>query len=89
MPEIFIKDPDAVLDYTINWAAWLDTDTLAASTWTIPSGLTNDLETFGDSAATVWLSGGTVGETYSITNHITTADGREDDKTLTIICQEK
>ena len=89
MPDIFIKDPDAVLDYTINWAAWLDGDTISASTWTIPSGLTKDSDAFGDSTVTVWLSGGTAGIEYSIVNHITTAAGREEDKTLIIICQEK
>ena len=85
----FIKDPDAVLDYTINWETWLDGDTLTDSSWTIPTGLTKDSDAFGDSTATVWLSSGTVGITYNIVNHITTTAGREDDKTLVIICKEK
>jgi len=57
----FIKDPDSVLDYAVNWLTWLDGDTISASSWTIPTGLTEDSDTFGDSTATVWLSGGTVG----------------------------
>ena len=75
----FIKDPDAVLDYSVNWEAWLSGDTISASEWTIPTGLTNDSDSFGDSVATVWLSSGTAGKTYSIINHITTAAGRQDD----------
>ena len=26
----FIKDPDSVLDYTVNWETWLDGDTKAS-----------------------------------------------------------
>ena len=85
----FIHDPDAVLDYTVNWETWLDGDTISASSWTLPTGLTEDSNTFGDSIATVWLSGGTVGKRYSIVNHITTAAGREEDQTLIIVCKEK
>ena len=89
MENRFIKDPDSVLDYTVNWLTWLDGDTISASTWTVPSGLTKDSDTFGDSTTTVWLSGGTVGKEYSIVNHITTAAGREEDQTLIIVCKEK
>ncbi len=85
----FIKDPDSVLDYTINWLTWLDGDTISASTWTVPSGLTEDSDTFGDSTATVWLSGGTVGKEYRIVNHITTAAARQEDQTLIIVCKQK
>ena len=85
----FIKDPDSVLDYTVNWLTWLDGDTISASTWTVPTGLTKDSSTFGDSISTVWLSSGTVGKEYNIVNHITTAAGREEDQTLIIACKEK
>ena len=85
----FIKDPQAILDYTVNWETWLDGDTISASSWTVPTGLTEDSDSNGDSTATVWLSSGTVGKTYEIVNHITTAGGREEDKTLVIICKQK
>ena len=85
----FIKDPDAVLDYTINWEEWLDGDTISSSSWAVPTGLTEDSESNGDSTATIWLSSGTVGKTYEIVNSITTAAARQEDKTLVIICKEK
>jgi len=85
----FIKDPDAVLDYTINWAAWLDSDTISDSSWTVPSGLTKSTEFISDTLVTLWLIGGTAGTTYNILNHITTAGGREEDQTLEIICKQK
>ena len=36
----FTKDPNAVLDYTIDWARWLAGDQIVTSEWIIPSGLT-------------------------------------------------
>lgn len=90
MPNTFTKDPDAVLDYTVDWSAWLTTgDTITASSWTVEAGLTKDTDANTDSAATVWLSGGTAGSDYQCTNEIETADGRTDDRTITILVRER
>lgn len=80
----FDKDPDDVLDYAIDWSTWLGEDTITASTWTEPDGITVDSSTNTTTTATIWLSGGTLGEAYSLTNHITTAAGRERDRTIVI-----
>jgi hypothetical protein len=85
----FLKDPDAVNDFTVDWSAWLDTDTIATSVWSSPEGMTVDLATNTATSATIWLSGGTIGLRYRVTNHITTTAGREDDRTLSIRVQEK
>lgn len=89
MSSVFTKDPDAVLDYTINWATWLGNDTISTSAWTPDSGITVDSDTNTTTTATVWLSGGTVGTSYAVTNHIVTAAGREDDRTITVRVREK
>lgn len=84
MPDQWLKDPDAVKDYQINWAARLAAgETITTSTWEVTTGLTKDSDTHTDSTTTVWLSGGTVGVTYTATNRIVTSDGRTDDQTLT------
>jgi len=85
------KDPQAVLDYTIDWTKWLDEagDAIATSTWIVPTGLTKVTETNTTKLATVWLSGGTVGTNYTVTNRITTAAGRTDDRSITIRVQER
>jgi hypothetical protein len=87
----FTKDPQAVLDYTIDWTKWLDEvgDTIAMSTWIVPTGLTKVTETNTTKLATVWLSGGTDGTNYTITNRITTAAGRTDDRSITIRVRER
>lgn len=82
------KDPDAVLDYGIDWKAWLvPGDTITESSWEVTDGgsaLVIDSE-FSDSTVTgLWLSGGTPKGRYKVTNHIVTSAGREDDRSLTI-----
>lgn len=82
---MFRKDPSAELDYTLDWSAWLGTDTIATSTWTVPSGLTQPKDaTSTATAATVWVGGGTPGQKYTVTNRIVTAAGRADERSIQI-----
>lgn len=89
MSQRFMKDPDAVLDYHIDWSKWLDGDTISASTWDAPTGITIDSSDFTSTTAVVWLSEGTEGSTYKVVNSITTSDGRSDDRTLFINVRER
>ena len=87
-----LKDPDAVLDYGFDWATagWLPSgDIIAASAWTVPTDLTIIAQTHDDTTTTVWLSGGQVDQIYTVTNHITTNNGRQDDRSLIIRCIER
>lgn len=79
-----IKDSAAVLDYGYNWALWLGTDTIVTSTWVVETGLTKGADTHDTTTTTVWLSGGTVGESYLVTNHIVTTGGRTDERTFSV-----
>lgn len=84
------KDPDSVLDYSVDWSNWLPTgDTIATSTWTIPAGLTKDSQSATTTVAVVWLSGGTAGTDYEIINRIVTAEGRTQDQTMSLKCRER
>jgi len=85
------KDPDAKKDYSNDWADWLaqsSGDTIAASSWIVDVGLTKETsppEAFvATGLCTVWLSGGTLGKTYKVTNRITTTGGRTEDSTFLI-----
>ena len=80
----FHKDPNDVLDYVFDWSAWLDTDTISTSTMTAETGITIDSDSNTTTTATVFLSGGTAGRTYRVTNRITTAGGRTKDKSMII-----
>ena len=100
----FIHDPDAVLDYHFVWGNWLeDGETITSHTITVSSsslvvdsseivatqiavgGVTYDPST----VVKVWLSGGTAGRRYSVTCHIVTTDNRQDDRSITISCEER
>ena len=85
----FTKDPDATLDYEVDWTDWLNGDTITASAFTVPTGITLVTQLRTDSKAVVWLSGGTVGSKYDVVNRITTAGGRTDDRTIRIVIQQK
>lgn len=85
-------DPDSVVDYAINWSAQLDAwgdDTIDTSTWIVPDELVAEEESHTTTVATVWLSGGTVGELHRITNRITTAGGRTDDQSFMLRVAEQ
>lgn len=83
------KDPSAILDYQINWATWLGSDTISSSTWIVTTGITKVTSTNTTTTATVWLSGGTAGQTYTATNTIVTTAGRTDQRTITIVVSDK
>lgn len=74
--KLYTKAPTEVLDYQEDWSDWLGTDTIATSTWSFPAGITKESDTNTTTAATVWVSGGTLGTTYRTSNTVTTAGGR-------------
>jgi len=71
------KDPESVLDYTINWASFLTTgDTISSATYTVATGLTKDSNTNTTTTTTVQLSGGTAGTVYEVKCVIATVASR-------------
>ena len=74
--EDFIKDPNAVKDYTVDWEDWLAGDAISTSSWSVPSGITNSFTSNTTLLAIIWLSGGTVQTDYEVYNTIVTAGGR-------------
>ncbi len=81
------KDPTEVKDYDINWLPELGpADTVASSVWTIiaGTGLTINSNIFTTTLTKVWLSGGTLGQTYLLSNTITSAGGRTETETATL-----
>ena len=88
------KDPQAKLPYGVSWADWLDAaDTIASVVWAIsPSGgLTVNTGKSGVSGAvaTAFLEGGEVGATYTVTCHVVTTAGFEDDRSFEVRCKQR
>jgi hypothetical protein len=87
------KDPDAVLDYTFDWASWLaqastPADTISTAQFLISGdgavGASISASSFNATKATAWITGGTENGTIALTCRITSAGGRIDDRTVYI-----
>src|SRR5215212_5077290 len=73
------KDPNSVELYTLDWTPHLGSgESITASTWTSPSGITVVDDDFTGTSTTLKLSGGTNGNEYYFTNHVVTAEGEYD-----------
>lgn len=87
------KDPNAVLDYAVDWGAplnsWLAGETIASVAWTVPAGLTQGAASNTNTVAQVRLSGGTVGQTYTVTCRITTSTGQIEDRSFRVVIRER
>lgn len=86
------KDPDEVLDYEIDWSARLVSEVINASEWTISGSdnlLLTNTSSYANTATTIWLEGGTLNVTYSLTNRITTSGLRTMDQTVKLKIKAK
>ncbi len=89
---VLIKDPDAVLDYGLDWSAYLEQDeTITASLWLVTPAddIVVESATFLPTSSRVILSGGTSGHLYSVTNRIETSLDRQDDRSFTVRVQSQ
>jgi hypothetical protein len=81
-------DPDAIVDYVIDWTAWLAGDNIATSAWELvnctESSASNTTKT-----ATVFISAAVAGKVVTMRNRITTSGGRTEDRTLRASVREK
>lgn len=91
------KDPNAVLDYTEDWTAWLSTgsDQIISSQVFVASDqqsttivATNPTIVAG-TAVVSWISGGMAGEKATITFRVVTQGGRTDDRSFTMKIKDK
>ena len=87
----FTKDPDAVLDYSVDWSLWLAGDEIFTSEWLLEEGALIEKATDSNTTtkATVWLRGGQAGTTYLVTNRIVTVGGRTADRTISVKVEDR
>lgn len=87
-----VKDPDAILDYSQDWSAWLeDSDDALASVVVTPNGTMTVVGSpqIASGVVTARLEGGVAGSTESVTYHIVTVGGQEDERTLFFKIKER
>ena len=83
------KDPDSDLDYICDWSDWLGNDTITDSSWVIPEGLTESGDDYNSTVTTIWLKGGVSGESYTLTNKITTSGLRTVERNIILRVKER
>ena len=91
---LLLKDPDAVLDYAVDWGAeYLDGDLLASSEWSVspdePGGVAVVGSGFDATSSTVKAAGGFAGVIYRLTNRVTTQSGRIDDRSIVLRVEKR
>lgn len=93
------KDPQARLDYTIDWSDWLvGSATITNSHWTVSTIASDPLPMAefksnvldaGTALCTVYLANGSIGNTYTITNRITTTDNLVEERFFRIVVKDR
>lgn len=89
-----LKDPDAVLDYSVDWGAeYLGEDQLAESQWSVSpvesAGVTVIGSDFDSAVATVKAGGGVSGRIYRLENKVVMASGRVDERSITLRVEQR
>lgn len=87
-----VKDPDATVPVTFDWAAWLgDSAQISSVAWDVPAGLTSESTSSTTTTASLYYSGGTAGTTYTIRCRVTSNESpaRIDDRSVTVRIAER
>jgi hypothetical protein len=91
---MFLKDPEAVVDYQVDWSAALaGALTIASSSWTVTPTEAGGVVVAGAGvdgrAATARLGGGIAGHVYRVGNRVTLSDGSIDERSLVIRVEDR
>lgn len=91
---LLLKDPDAELDYAVDWGAeYLGSDALAQSDWEVApdevDGVTILASGFDLLVATVKAGGGIPGRLYRLTNRVVMASGLIDNRSITLRVEQR
>lgn len=88
----FTKQPGEVLDFDIDFRAWLadrdPDDSVASVTVSADTGITVDSYVLSSGVVKIWLSGGTDKTAYKVTATATTDSGRIKEGEITIMVKE-
>lgn len=91
---LLLKDPDAALDYAVDWGAeYLGGDSLAQSEWEVTpaeaGGVTILSHEFDQLIATVKAGGGIAGTIYRLTNRIVLTSGLTDSRSIMLRVEKR
>ena len=90
------KDPQAVLDFAVDWSLWMTTGDYLVSCSFAPSSpditiisqtIGNTLAGTSNANAVAWIGGGVQGTRYTVTCHVTSASGLQDERTFSLLVE--
>lgn len=86
---LLLKDPQAVLDYSVDWGTeYLLGDLIADSQWSVepdePAGVTIVGNDFDATTSTVKAGGGLPGKLYRLVNDVVLQSGRTDRRSVVL-----
>ena len=86
-------DPESLLDYQYDWTDWIASgDSISARLWSVTplNGTSPETPALTNATtAAVKISGCQLGSVYRLVEHITTANGLEADRTVTLRCEHR
>jgi hypothetical protein len=89
----YLKDPQATVDYAIDWALYLDGKAIVASAWSVApaeaGGVAVEEASFDGTRTAVRASGGRAGHVYSLANQIALSDGSSDQRSVTLRVEQR
>lgn len=91
---IYLKDPQAILDYAIDWPpGWVGGAAISSALWTVTpaesGGVSVQDEAVEGLRASVRLGGGVPGHVYRVAGSVILSDGRVDERSLTLRVEER
>lgn len=89
----YLKDPEARIDYAIDWAVYLSGQTIVASAWAVEpdeqDGIEIEESSFAPERSAARLAGGLVGHIYTVSNVVILSDGSRDSRSITLRVEER
>jgi hypothetical protein len=81
-----LVDPSSVLNFQHDWSDWLaDGDTISSRLWTIEPDEGSPSPVLANTTSDiVFVSGLEAGQVYRLTEHVVTAAGLEDERSIVI-----
>jgi hypothetical protein len=89
----YLKDPQATVDYAIDWALYLNGKAIVASAWSVApeefGGVAVEEASFDTTRTAARASGGHAGHIYSLANQIALSDGSSDRRSVTLRVEQR